>query len=522
MNSAILWDADEPFYPTQISGLLLYWDFGDAANLAVNNDGSGGPPADGGNIKYGFDLSGLGNHVKQHAAHPSPTWIANSLKGKGTALFPGTGVMDSLGNLTLPANEITIVGIAKRVGAGGSLSPLFTAGVDSYSVAGSNWFQLRCVEGGNWMFDGSGANLDATSAVAYDGIYRLATCIRTVAGTSNIYINGVLSGTSTAAYTLATPKPAFLGGWNDVNTVNANVACVLVYNRALTAAEQLKLEVFLADRFGIYHPGATWPRTKSIFTQASILDNLLNVDQIGGATDTLKYLFDGNNIDGLGNGNATLTDHGLLATWKNQGTTGAAGDAAQSTDKLKPTVEKDIESNTNDGVAFGGNNDYLSIGGSAVGLSFIEDAGIFDIVIVGRRDIEDAAVLLSNMSGLDKGFNLLFTAANKVELDILNGVSTILTLTGTQNFPLGGAFMLEAKGSGTVGYVSADLAAFDSGAMGALATGDATNAAYIGRHVLNANQSYDGALFGIGIYTAQLSAGARALLKAGLQGRFNV
>jgi hypothetical protein len=48
---------------------------------------------------------------------------------------------------------------------------------------------------------------------------------------------------------------------------------VLVYNRALSAAERHQAEVYLANKYGLYHPQATWPASYTTAVQAEITLN---------------------------------------------------------------------------------------------------------------------------------------------------------------------------------------------------------------------------------------------------------
>jgi hypothetical protein len=52
--------------------------------------------------------------------------------------------------------------------------------------------------------------------------------------------------------------------------LSGNVSEILVYNRVLSNSDQELTEVYLADKYGLYHPDATWPSAYSSAVQAEI------------------------------------------------------------------------------------------------------------------------------------------------------------------------------------------------------------------------------------------------------------
>jgi len=52
-----------------------------------------------------------------------------------------------------------------------------------------------------------------------------------------------------------------------------NISEILIYNRPLSSIEQQEVEVYLANKYGLYHPDATWPATYTSDVQALIATN---------------------------------------------------------------------------------------------------------------------------------------------------------------------------------------------------------------------------------------------------------
>ena len=140
--------------PFTIAGLFAagekgaFYDFTDAARLAVNGDGSGGPPAVGGAVKWAADQSPNANHLRTNQSANLPTWSAAGLttSGAGFGLFNMAGFGD-WANIPQPFEIVLCI---EQIAYAGSDSRILSAGP---SVP---WWLLQGPASGNVRFyDGS-------------------------------------------------------------------------------------------------------------------------------------------------------------------------------------------------------------------------------------------------------------------------------------------------------------------------------------------------------------------------------
>lgn len=145
-------------------------------------------------------------------------------------------------NLSLPtrANSIFVV---SRIGAGGN----FYIGTQTATSGTRSWRTSPTTD--QWM--------RYASTVFYNGannrtanVPAITSTVRQTAGASAGYTNGrsVLTSTNTTTFTV---NNLGIGRNATTNSTLSNVAEVIIYNTALTAAQQNQVESYLALKYGI-------------------------------------------------------------------------------------------------------------------------------------------------------------------------------------------------------------------------------------------------------------------------------
>ena len=135
----------------------------------------------------------------------------------------------------------------------------------------------------------------------------------------------------------------------------------LVYGRKLTSTELQQIGQYLADKYGLYNPSATWPLAYSSAVQAEITRNQWNKPQ---ADAYVAFLTTSPAVPPTGltmwlkaNAGVTLTS-GKVSNWADQSPSG--NNAYQATSSLQPTVTTNSV-NGEPGITFDGTGHYLRI-----------------------------------------------------------------------------------------------------------------------------------------------------------------
>ncbi len=237
------------------------------------------------------------------------------------------------------------------------------------------------------------------------------------------------------------------------------------------------------------------------------------------------YLF-GDDVDGLGTGNASLTNGQLLTDWSN--TRGSAGGTATQGNAAiyDPTLLK-AANNGRDAVVFSQDRSHLVLTGSATSLNFIHQTGAFDIVMVFRLDYcGPKNVLTGSDTGTDKGLGLQTTATNAINPFLTSGAATNVNFsTATQVFTQGEWWVLRLRGDGTKMYLSQDGGAEQSSSnyANAFGTGNATHDMGLGADYWAGTPAYEGMLAAfVAIWATPLSSGQWSTLLADLQSYYAI
>ncbi len=202
-----------------------------------------------------LDISGNANHTAvQGTSTARMTAVANQLNGKTILSADGGDYY------TLPSALYTI--------PNGSYTYFVTSKVNT-EATGTVQTALSFREGANNRFSLRYSATVAGTVTAVQGPGNAA--ITGVAGTSygvytvtrnsidiTLRVNGGTNGTDNDATSYASIDAGFIGATSGGNqNMTGGIAEILIYNRLLTSSEMLQVEVYLANKWGIYHPYAS-------------------------------------------------------------------------------------------------------------------------------------------------------------------------------------------------------------------------------------------------------------------------
>ncbi len=255
-----------------------------------------------GRVNQWSDQSASGNNAYQGSSGNQPTYVSarTDLNGKPVLRFDGgSSFLDVPDNASLqPANAVTVIAVSQTHGnwqqdivaraltynyyGAWALPPLYTYGLG---------LQNNNVERGYLGFGSGASNWQSDLAGSTARAQRMSIATMVYDGTTeNIYDSGALQGSNVVTANLnydGGQHDLLIGAhtayWGITGYFYGDMAEVLVYNRALTPAEQQQIEVYLADKYGLYHPNATWPTSAtnnySAAVQAEIIRNQWNKAQ---------------------------------------------------------------------------------------------------------------------------------------------------------------------------------------------------------------------------------------------------
>lgn len=182
-----------------------------------------------------YDSSGFGNHG---TLTNGPTWIGGPRGSLGNFARTSSQYVDC-GSPAMP----TIVTVLATVLVLDTTATQKTIVSKGYDAANTQWELIITTAGNKFRFQAyippSGRGATAGSTVATNTFYRLAGLY--TGATYQIYVNGVLDGSSTDTGPIATAKKLEIGAVDNngaaANFWNGYIDDVLIYNRALSAAE---------------------------------------------------------------------------------------------------------------------------------------------------------------------------------------------------------------------------------------------------------------------------------------------
>ncbi|MEI9999724.1 MAG: LamG-like jellyroll fold domain-containing protein [Verrucomicrobiota bacterium] len=249
--------ASEAAYPNISSdGLVLHLD--SSAGVTTNSSGQ---------VSAWQDQSPWGHSAAQTTEANQPQLITDPATSLPGLQFSGNQYLSSPD--TIPANQdLTIISVAE---ADNTANFTLLGGLGLSSAAGT--LRDAGYRANQPEFDTLDNYAQAGNAPPA-GVSAVATTTFSYStGGVNFYVSGSLAGQgTTASSVVANGFTIGSAGWVG-NFWTGKISEILVYDRVLSSAEQQAAEVYLADKYKVYHPDATWPLAYSSEVQAEIATN---------------------------------------------------------------------------------------------------------------------------------------------------------------------------------------------------------------------------------------------------------
>lgn len=242
-SNLILLMDDRTFAPTDLSGLILWLDASETSSLTLS----------GSNVTTWADLSGEGNDATQSDANKKPVYNATGLNSKPTVNFQFGADGSTADVLELPdlltgltSGEIFFV-LKAQADPGGSGSQGNLLNFDGIGSA----VYYPFIDGNaylNFLSNARKSTGNPTLALTTAHILDMRSAANSWTADINI-TQHYTTGTNTVA-TTATP---YLGGYGTANTFDGYISEVLLFNRALTAAERTQIKNYLKAKWSLVY-----------------------------------------------------------------------------------------------------------------------------------------------------------------------------------------------------------------------------------------------------------------------------
>jgi len=226
--------------PTDISGCIGWWDASDAATVTES----------GGVVSQVTDKSGQGNTAAQATPAARPSLITNALNGRSVLRFAGAeGLLGTLA-ATVTSDEYSVFAVCKMNGTTTNGRIFSTAGGGSDFASGS---VIPCCANSTSSTQLSAFN-GATGNVGGVGGFDSYAVFSGTSTTSSAVNAGNGMRVTAASVTLTTDITRFgigVAAQGGTGFADADIAEVVFYDRALSVAERVRIESWLAAKWGI-------------------------------------------------------------------------------------------------------------------------------------------------------------------------------------------------------------------------------------------------------------------------------
>lgn len=237
------WSNVQYFNPKQISNLQVWLDATDpAANGVV--------PANGSSLASWVDKSGKGNNVSQGTGASQPVFLNPGTNGKPVLTFNSAAPQSLAGTISgLAANpnlstymvvqSATLVGnpVVHGIGSGTANFQSIGIGINSGLFIAFEW-------GGNdQSFNPANTNYNVLQ-------YNYRTATSSISLLTNGLVNTSASGVA-GALTLNTAFTLGLHSRGGTASWNGTIAELLIYNKAVTAAENALIYNYISKKWGL-------------------------------------------------------------------------------------------------------------------------------------------------------------------------------------------------------------------------------------------------------------------------------
>lgn len=244
--------------PNQIPNLNLWYD-ASVSNVLYIQNSSGGAPTDGQAIQKLIDKQGNGRDVNQNTGNRQPTWQASQQNGLGAVLFDGNNdvmTLNPIGSWALSLSGQTTYVVLKPSSLTG-IPRVMQTNTGGYQFF---WDTYWGIEAGGGR--AKSANAGNTTNYVYMGQIFDGTQTDANTTTQNnkrlkFRINGVEQALTFSANvgtaTSGAANALFVGGDSQpvANPFHGYIAEIMIWTRTLTFTEQLSVENYLSDKWGI-------------------------------------------------------------------------------------------------------------------------------------------------------------------------------------------------------------------------------------------------------------------------------
>jgi alpha-tubulin suppressor-like RCC1 family protein len=334
--------------------------------LAAWFRGDLGVTTSGGSVTQWTDQSSNQYNVTQTAGDNAPTVGTDATSGLPVLAFNGSQYLADAGDQTAVTNDVTIITVASATAPTATATQLVvgnaTDGTEARALATDS--SSQSFNNGDTFADGGPVALGAglnINTMTYSESGSLAS----------FYSQGVANGTASLSATdvssgLTIGSLLYYGPYL---SWNGNIAEVLVFNRILTTSEREQIELYLANKYQIYAPGASWISSYSSAVQTEINRNHWSNQQA-----TAYVAFQAANPDVLTTGleawykadsGVTLGIGSNVISWADQ--TGN-NNLSQQAELGQPTLIAS-DSNGEPGLRFGGSQSLTSPNSLGVGVN---------------------------------------------------------------------------------------------------------------------------------------------------------
>jgi len=357
-----------------------------------------------GNVSAWADQSINGNNASQSTSGSQPTLVTSSLNGQPVLRFNGStgqylGIAD---NSSVRVTNYTIISV---INPGATLSsyPIIV----SRPYYASGWtspydsYQFGITPSGNLYAYGSISSSSNVGTISSNVVASQGPILATGSYGSGVF-KVYTKGSQVASTTVSNSPLSYNGqtanlviGAATSNTAqlfyNGDIGEVLIYNRVLSSTEQQQAEAYLADKYGLYHPDATWPSAYSSAVQSEITRNQWNKSQ---ADAYVAFLATSPAVPPTGlvtwlkADTGVTSSSGKVSQWADQSPAG--NNAVQSSSGNQPTLVTGAI-NSNPALSFDGSSSYLTIADG----SSLRSSNISILAVATRAGGSDYSYIVS-------------------------------------------------------------------------------------------------------------------------------
>ncbi|MEJ0000930.1 MAG: chitobiase/beta-hexosaminidase C-terminal domain-containing protein [Verrucomicrobiota bacterium] len=236
-----------------------------------------GVTASGGTVTRWADRSSNGYNLTPISGVNAPATGTDPASGAPVLSFDGTDALES--NSTVSGvNDVTIITAAATLDFGNTHALVTVGDATNGTTSRASLYQFDFTPGAQGFYQGfcNGTTfVHGGPAPTDSGINVSSMTYSHSSGAATFYLNGNSNGTSTDS-TSAISSSLTIGSLLNYTSYlgwDGNVAEVLIYNRILTTTERQQVELYLANKYLTYAPGAAWISAYPSDVQSQINQN---------------------------------------------------------------------------------------------------------------------------------------------------------------------------------------------------------------------------------------------------------